>query len=516
MAGVALAYLAWGSRALPWDVAERAYLLDHAELALEARETGGRTHHFLFFAHVLELPLAWVIKVAGGLPGLAALRLMSLLFGLGCLVLICRLSSGLSGDRTKGASPAPAAGAWAAALVAASLHFWVYATTGEERIYATFFLLLFFERLWLGDAGRRPWRRQAVLGGLLALAVLAHLWALALFPFLAASTLAGGTLGHERPTRWRSTLAVAAVAGGLVVAGLGMVAVVFSGVGSPGEALRWLTYYHGGHGIDFFHFSPSQILLQVRHAGAGLGYLVGGIKGLGLAVAAGVVLLAASGGRRREEGGGPPEAARLRTAARDFLAFTVVWASHFLFYEPANPESWLPVLTLASPLAAAALAGFARRPRRLLMAGALALVVVGNLPAYAARFRPPEIQRRAAALGAAVELPALVLTGGGFVRGAAGDRHLEGAMEIRQYKALAPEGIAFKSLHELVEPEYTDVVGRPRMSLDGLVRWRRRDPGLNLYFLGSVRREVEATGRFRFVHHRSLPGEELYRVTAVR
>src|SRR6187401_713764 len=83
--------LCFGVATLSFDVLERSYLLEHPADCIMARN-GSPQSQFLFYGHMLELPLAWVFGLRWlGTSGHRALMLFETLCGAACLYLIFRL-----------------------------------------------------------------------------------------------------------------------------------------------------------------------------------------------------------------------------------------------------------------------------------------------------------------------------------------------------------------------------------------------------------------------------------------
>src|SRR5262245_53656092 len=77
----ALVYSLYGSRQFSFDTLERGYLIDHPKNFLRSWN-GTERSQFFFFAHPLELPLAWLVgRVLPFLNGHDVLRVFGVVSG---------------------------------------------------------------------------------------------------------------------------------------------------------------------------------------------------------------------------------------------------------------------------------------------------------------------------------------------------------------------------------------------------------------------------------------------------
>src|SRR5262245_56210233 len=139
----------WPCRQFHWDVLERAYLLDHPTHYLRSWDGSPRSQ-FLSFAHVLELPLAWLVGAVlpgGGLRALIVFETLvaaSALWLLGCLVLLWQRATTSPGEvQTSAPGGALVAACLAQATLGLALGFWKLGSSGQEKILALSTQLLF-------------------------------------------------------------------------------------------------------------------------------------------------------------------------------------------------------------------------------------------------------------------------------------------------------------------------------------------------------------------------------------
>jgi hypothetical protein len=132
--------LLFGSQEYHWDTLERAVILENPGDYLHSWDGSPRSQ-FLSFAHILELPLAAVVRLVAGSPsGMRSLILFELLCAAATLWVIARIVRQHDGTWH---------GAVAAQLmIACCWGFWKMGTSGEERVLGMATLLLFLWAFW--------------------------------------------------------------------------------------------------------------------------------------------------------------------------------------------------------------------------------------------------------------------------------------------------------------------------------------------------------------------------------
>ena len=476
LAVVPLAFLlfasAWPCRQYHWDTLERAYLLDHPSHYLRSWDGSPRSQ-FLSFAHVLELPLAWLVGAVlpgDGLRALIAFEALAAAFALwllGSIVLRWR--------------PAPAApmqappGAGGGALTTAclaqvtlglALGFWKLGSSGQEKILALstqlLFLLVFWRALSMTSSpshgprvATNPSSRRVAWGvaATLAVAILAHLSGSVLVPFAVLALLLG------MPGTARAPLA-RGVAVGALVAGLSYYAVAAwtTGVRGPVDFLEYVTFFHRAEGINFWEPggaapSPGTRLTRMWRG------LTSFFAGEAWAAAVVLLLLAAAIAmpffeRRRQDrrGTAADPTSGLRTLRRHTFLLGGLWTVHFAFFEPQNYESWTLLAALLVLVAAASL-----RKEVLLAAMLLPmLLLAGNLRPYAANHRELPLEGYGRAMARASRPGDLVVIAGGRSE----RKVLPGSLAMRYFLARLP-GRTVVSLYDLLGLAGREYWGRP-------------------------------------------------------
>lgn len=363
-----LVYLAYAARGFHWDTLERAYLLEHAGSYLRTWDGTPRSQFFAF-AHVLELPLAWLVGRA--LPGASGLRtlvvLEAVMAGL-TLWVLGRLVRFWGGNRT--------ACLVAQTTFAVSLAFWKMGSSGEEKIVALATQLLFLWTFWRALRGGRG---AAWAGVMLAVAVLTHLTGAVLVPFALAALA-------FLPPAWRHSRAAVlrAVAFGILGGGIlyYAVAAATTGVRSPSAFFEYATFFHRGAGNFFEMTGAAASGSRLERVASGLGGFLAGDAWL--RIACGILFLcglAFGAGRIRHD----PR----RTLCVHAALLVIPWTLHFAFFEPQNHESW----TLVAALWVLVLAAGLPSGRRARLAFVLPAVLFGaNLRHYVAHHRPMEYE----------------------------------------------------------------------------------------------------------------------------
>jgi hypothetical protein len=431
--------LLYPARGYHWDTLERAYLLDHAGSYLRSTDGSPRSL-FLSFAHVLELPLAWIVGLAlPGASGLRTLVVFEALLASGAVALLGWLVRLWRGD---------GAGSWRAVLfaqatLAGSFAFWKMGSSGEEKILALATALLFLAVFWraLGREGPRPaWPVALAFAG----AILSHLANAVLLPF-AVLVAPPWSRSAERRRVGR------AVAAGAIAAGLAywLVAGTTTGAFAPRPFFDYLTFFHRAGGNNFFEptGTPSE-------PGSRLGNVIAGFAaffaGDGWAGRAAVVVLAAMvvlpAWRWRASGG-------QRMLRRHAGLLCSLWALHFAFFEPRNYESWVLPATLLVLAAGAAL------PARRAAWAALALpafLLVVDARHYRAHHRPMALEDYCRVVARETTPDDIVVLVGGLQ----GGKPLRGSISMRYFLATLPDR-TYASLYDVMGVTDRDYWPRP-------------------------------------------------------
>jgi hypothetical protein len=330
-------YLGFPNRDYSYDALDYARLIEHGALAELVHP-----HHLAF--HLLGAAFHHTIGRLLSLDAMRSVQVMNSLFGAGGLLLVFPLFRKVTGDR--------AVSTLLTLCLAFSYGYWFYAIEHETYVAPLFFVLLAAQRFLLGDGSRR-----CVVGIGLALgcATLLHqshvLTALA---FAAAFALAGprdGRLG--RAVLLLSTSAAVILPSYLLGAWLA------GHLSSPAGLLRWFTLYAhtgswgsvGPRNLPYAAFGLARAFFAVSHLQKAL--IVGRSSGSWLAVAAllwtAVLAYAALIARSLRA----PRRSLDRQALVFAVALATVHAAFAVYWEPQNPEFWLPTLLPAFLLLAA-------------------------------------------------------------------------------------------------------------------------------------------------------------------
>lgn len=366
-----------GVQRLHFDTLERAYLLEHPLRYLHSWNGTPRSQ-FLFFAHVLELPLAYALGgVFLGVPGLRALLFFEVLCGALAVLAVGWIVRFWGGGRI--------AVLFARAGLAATVAFWKLATGGEEKMAALASQLLFLVAFW--NALSRP-RGGALAGLALFLSILVHLTGVVFVPFAALALWILPAAWKERRRPLATALVAASLAAGLAYV---VIAATTNEVRTPGQFIHYITYYHDPHGNNFFEPTgadhPGEArAVRILHGWADFlaagraGYVVLGM--LVVLLGSGVVLAL------RSRSGIDSDLRRTFLAHTGIL--TALWTTHFVFFQPMDYESW----TLPVALAFAACAVLWEHRRRWLLAFAVLPVALlaANLGTMKRLHQPHELE----------------------------------------------------------------------------------------------------------------------------
>ena len=484
--------LCFGSRQFHWDTLERAYLLEHAARYMHTWDGTPRSQ-FLSFAHVLELPAAWIVRSVLRLPsGLEALCVLE--------ALVAGATLGLLGALVRFWSADTRAALLAQATLGTSMAFWKMGSSGEEKILARATQLLFLLLFWRALATGSGTRWAAVT---LAVAILSHLTGAVLVPFSILALL-------FLPAEWKAQrLPVArALAIGAVAAFVAYYAVAAwtTHVRGLGGFVEYLTFFHRRGGIDFFEPTGAVGAARSRlvRVASGIAAFFGsrrGVGGVAVVVLVAWILVALRAGRQASPG------RPLRTLRLQALLLAVLWSSHFVFYEPENHESWTLLATLLVLVAATSLP----RGRGLWFAAVFpgALLAL-NLSQLAGMHRPGQMERQWRAIQRAARPQDIVVV----VGGAQGNKPLLGSIWMRYFLAHERERPVV-SLYDILgvsQPEYWDrPFGSPAALQAAL------DAGRRAYFPWFLRSDIDRANESGIVHvtYAPVPGDSLYEIRRV-
>jgi hypothetical protein len=480
-----------GSRHFHWDTLERAYLLEHSERYLRTWDGSPRSQ-FLSFAHVLELPMAAIVRgVVGGGPGLRALLLFEAVAAAGALLLLGRLL------RFWGGAKAPAIGAQL--LLSVTYGFWKMGSSGEERIVALATLLLFLLCYWGALAGER---RVAWVAVTLALAILTHLSNIVLVPFALLSLLL-------LPQSWkqhRRTVLRAVIVGALVATGVYCVVAAWTThVRTPLEFVEYLTFFHRETGNNFFGVHGGS-----RGVAACLFGVLTFFSGSGPAAVIAVALLALStvaarASRRLEASENAARPTRRRFLVLHACVLGGLWTLHFAFYEPFNVESWTVPATLFLLVACAL-------PWRGLVATQAATVLIllfGNLSLFAKLHEPMPLARYHDAVRRSTSPDDIVLLVGGIQNG----QPLRGSISMRFFLAHERQR-TLASLYDVMQVTDEEYWGRPLPSVDALQR--ELVGGRRVWFPAFLKPEFDSANQSdRIRLEFEARGDSLFEITGV-
>jgi hypothetical protein len=452
--------LAFGVTELHFDVLERAYLLEHPSECMKSR-SGSPQSLFLFYAHILELPLAWLLGLRWlGLDGVRALVLFESLCGAVALWLVYRLVRMWGGK--------PSAAILAQVILATSLSFWRMASGGEEKIAALASQLAFLAAFWHTlQTGRAGWAVAVTL----ATAPLVHLTGLVMVPFAALVLWLAAKPWRAYVPRVARNVVIGTVAAGMAIAG---VMAYTNDVHTPAGFIEHATFYHRASGTDFFELGGPGMTPGTR-----LGRMRGGIASFfgvspwGSAAALALVALIATGallsrsraraGARaaavKKRGGATPERSptpqsdsvshvHLRRLAIHAAILCALWTAHFLFYQPQAYESW--TLPIAILVVVAAVLWSAILPAALLIVPLLTLP--GNWSYMLRLHRDDPLHRFRAAVEAVTRPGDVVLLYGGRVNG----QITQGSLAMRYFLVMLQDR-RIASLHDILhvgEGEY--------------------------------------------------------------
>jgi hypothetical protein len=358
--------LGLGSQEYHWDTLERAVILENPSGFWRSWDGSPRSQ-FLSFAHILELPLATVVRAILGSPsGVRSLVIFELFCAAFALLLVGTLVRQRHGLGVTAVA--------AQVTLACSWGFWKMGTSGEERIFGMATLLLVLWTYWtLLQVGRRA----VLVAATLCIAILAHLSNAVLVPFALL-----GLLVLPAAQRQQRRRAAAAVTLGAMLS-----ATIYAVVAAVTTDVRTLPQFW--HYLTFFHRDPSEQFFAVKLSSAtwdqslqGLAHFFAASTWVGriaLVILVCVPLWFAWRQRWR----------RFAMQDRHLSLLVVLWTLHFAFYEPSNIKSWSAV-GLALVLGAA----WSLRTRRLAtVLGMLAvLLLVANVPSWQRLHQPMELQ----------------------------------------------------------------------------------------------------------------------------
>ncbi|UCE04022.1 MAG: hypothetical protein JSW67_07580 [Candidatus Latescibacterota bacterium] len=485
----ALLALPLGSRHFHWDTLERAYLLEHSERYLRTWDGSPRSQ-FLSFAHVLELPMAAIVRaVLGGGPGLRALVFFEALAAAGALLLLGRLVRFWGGAKLAAIA--------AQLLLSVTYGFWKMGSSGEERVVALATLLLFLFCYWGALAGER---RVAWVAPTLAFAILTHLSNVVLVPFALLSLLL-------LPQAWkpqRRALLGGVILGAVVATGVyGVVAAWTTHVRTPLEFAEYLTFFHREEGNNFFGVPGSS-----RGIAACLFGILGFFSGSGPLAVVAVALLALSTVAARASRRLGASANAARPICRRFLVLHAcvlagLWTLHFAFYEPFNVESWTVPATLFLLVASAL-------PWRGLVATQAAtalLLLFGNLSLFAKLHEPMPLARYHDVVRRSTSPDDIVLLVGGIQNG----QPLRGSISMRFFLAHERQR-TLASLYDVMQVTDKEYWGRPLPSVETLQR--ELAGGRRVWFPGFLRAEFDRANQSDRIQLEFVArGDSLFEIT---
>jgi hypothetical protein len=460
-------FLAYPSRQYHWDVLERAYLLEHPARYLHSWDGSPRSL-FLSFAHLLELPLAAILRsIAPRLSGLQALCILEAVLAaaalvvLGWLVQRWRAWTGMDRGACWALDRWPV---WFAQLtLAVTIAFWKLGSSGQEKMLALATQLLFLAVFWRALAtatdstAARP-RPVPVRAGVdwsiaatLALAIWSHLTGAVLVPFAVLALFA-------LPQAWR--LQRGRVARGVIVGTLlagvvyWLVAAWTTSARGPASFIDYLTFFHRSGGNSFWEpgGAPSTVGSRWARAATGMAAFLSG----NTAVGAGALILLVFGiaiwgwrGRAGRRAARRPGTPTLTTMRHQALIVAGLWTVHFAFFEPQNFESWTLFVTLVILMAAVSMPAV----RLAWLAAVLpAILVVANRPHYVANHRPLQLQGYREAVSRETRPGDIVVLVGGIQNG----RELRGGIVMRYFLATLRERtlVSLYDVMGLTEREY--------------------------------------------------------------
>ena len=459
--------LSFGSRQFHWDTLERAYLLEHYQSFLKSWDGSPRSQ-FLSFAHVLELPLAAVVRVVlRSASGMQTLIVFEALCAALALLLVGRMIL----HRTGGPFTALAA----QAVLACCWGFWKMGTSGEERILGLATLLLFLSAFWHAlHAGKRTiW-----VSFTLVLAILSHLSNGVLVPFalLALLLLPESLRAHRR--RVSVSIVMGAGCSALLYAA---VAAWTTAARTPGELWEYLTFFHRDTGNNFLVMSHwRQHAHDMVH---GLRLFLAEPRFAGLLALATLVLLLLWAARRRQT-------LLASMESRQLLLLAGLWSLHFIFYEPGNIESWTVVVTCLIVGVAFALPS----SRHAWWLASIALLLgTANATPFHRLHQPMSLALYHRQLQSASAPHDIILLGGGIQQ----ERPLQGSLTTRFFLAHERDRtiVSLYDVLQITQPEYW---GRPIASVEALQQ--QIDAGRHVWFPASLQDEfarAQQSGMFQ-------------------
>jgi hypothetical protein len=476
--------LSFGSRQFHWDTLERASLIEAPAAYLHSWDGSPRSQ-FLSFAHVLELPLASLVRLAsGGASGMQALIVFEALCAAAALFLFGVLI------RSRGADVSVAFVAQAA--LACSWGFWKMGTSGEERILGLVALLAFLAVFW---QQLRTGRWSVGVAGTLAFAILCHLSNAVLVPFALI-----GLLLLPKAQRVHRRRALRAIGAGSLVAfvGYAIVAAWTTGVRTPVQFWDYLTFFHRDTGNDFF--TVSFAAESLHRSWEGLRRFFAAPVWIGR-LTIGMLLLAVAWGGSRRRGRG------LSLQSRHLLLLSLLWSLHFVFYEPANIESWTVV---ATALLIGAAWSLPRRRQSLLLGVVAVLLLVGNIASFRRLHRPMPLQHELQVVTAVSAPGDIILMGGGIQNG----RPLRGSLATRYFLAFEKQRtiVSLYDILQITQPEFWD---RPIGSVQELQA--QIDAGRRVWFPTFLREEFDAAQKSGLVSLQvQAHGDSVFEVTSAQ
>ena len=474
--------LFFGSQEYHWDTLERAVILENPGGFLRSWDGSPRSQ-FLSFAHILELPLATLVRLVVGSPsGMHSLVLFELLCAACALWVIARIVRQRHGGRMSALA--------AQFMLACCWGFWKMGTSGEERLLAMATLLLF---LWAFWTILHTGRGAILVSGSLILAILSHLSNAVLLPF----AFLGLAILPEPQRQHRRRAAIAVVLGALITGVVYVAVAAFtSNVRTLPQLWNYLTFFHRDTGNDFFTVTLSpETWRQSLHGLRAFLSEPTWVANVALVVLVAIPMWRA--GRRTQ---------KLPMQERHMLVLGLLWTLHFAFYEPINVESWT-LVGMALVLSAAW--GLRSHRQAMLLVALALLLLITNVPSFQRLHQPMPLLRALEQVVDASDPNDIILMGGGIQN----QRPLRGSHATRFFLAHERQRTII-SLYDVMQITQREFWGRPIASLQELQQ--AIDSGRRVWFPAFLFQEFEAAQQSGHVDLQVVAhGDSLYEVTAV-
>lgn len=426
-----------------WDVGERSYILQHADQYIHPIDPYNPVNHFFYFAHILELPTAFLFKYLFHVSGLTALIIFETLCGFIVWIIGYYFVLRSTGSRFLSLM--------VVVNIALSFSYWRYATSGEEKMVqlaALLGFLLMLDRLLYYRRSKKFAILTGIVGGF---AIGYHLMNLVIIPTLVITLVAILLLEHDKECVRLIIYVGAAVAS--ISAAIILPAAFLSRVRDLKGLILFFTFYHRESGVNFFNPNQEPIVELFMKMFTGISQVfTPDIRLMILfSIIYAIIFLTSFYYLTREK----------RFMAIALSSYCIIWVGHFIFYQPNNSENWLSLFVILLVYLSGHISAKLRRKTIFaLIICAFIMIPINFSQMY--RLSQPTLYHRimqeAEQIAKGQKL--ILLTTGGVIHKPR-FQHLKGSYGIRILKGLAPPNIEVLSINELMKPELTDIIGIP-------------------------------------------------------